>query len=187
MYMVVTTPTDDALQEHHFEESQTGMRNRLKQLRALLNVFDPHFYQFLSEWVGEGGREGGRERRREGGRKGEREGKGEREREGGRERNGEGGREGKGEGGREREREREGGLETRKRKRNKEQREREKRGGEREREIYCKLFFLFFLLSSENKEVNNLYFCFRWLLIHFKREFDYPVLMRLWEVHKTQK
>ena len=27
-----------------------------------------------------------------------------------------------------------------------------------------------------------MYFCFRWLLIHFKREFDYPVLMRLWEV-----
>ena len=36
---------------HHFEESQTGMRNRLKQLRALLNVADPQFYQFLSECV----------------------------------------------------------------------------------------------------------------------------------------
>jgi hypothetical protein len=66
---------------HHFEETQTGMRNRLKQLRALLNVADPEFYQFL-----------------------------------------------------------------------------------------------------KSKETNNLYFCFRWLLIHFKREFEYPVLMRLWEV-----
>ncbi len=37
------------LQEHHFEMSQLGMRNRLKQLRALLNITDPQLYQFLSE------------------------------------------------------------------------------------------------------------------------------------------
>ena len=36
------------LQGHHFEVSQMGMRNRLKQLRAVLNVSDPKFYQFLS-------------------------------------------------------------------------------------------------------------------------------------------
>lgn len=34
----------------------------------------------------------------------------------------------------------------------------------------------------ENHESGNLYFCFRWLLIHFKREFSFPDIMRIWEV-----
>jgi hypothetical protein len=35
--------------QHHFEETQQTMRWRLKQLRALLNVSDPDFYQYLKE------------------------------------------------------------------------------------------------------------------------------------------
>ncbi|CAD5122514.1 DgyrCDS10937 [Dimorphilus gyrociliatus] len=31
----------------------------------------------------------------------------------------------------------------------------------------------------------NMYFCFRWLLIIFKREFKFPEIMRLWEVYWT--
>ena len=56
------------------------MRNRLKQLRALLNITDPELYQFLSEWR-EGGREGvggsvgGGRREGGGGREGAREGR----------------------------------------------------------------------------------------------------------------
>ena len=34
----------------------------------------------------------------------------------------------------------------------------------------------------ENHDSGNLYFCFRWLLIHFKREFSFPDIMTLWEV-----
>lgn len=37
-------------------------------------------------------------------------------------------------------------------------------------------------VSLEKKEAQNLYFCFRWLLISFKREFDYSDVMTLWEV-----
>ncbi|CAH1250004.1 TBC1D15 [Branchiostoma lanceolatum] len=37
----------------------------------------------------------------------------------------------------------------------------------------------------ESKESANMYFCFRWLLIQFKREFSFPDIMRLWEVHWT--
>lgn len=32
------------------------------------------------------------------------------------------------------------------------------------------------------KDSENMYFCFRWLLVWFKREFSYPDIMRLWEV-----
>lgn len=35
---------------------------------------------------------------------------------------------------------------------------------------------------AETQDSSNMYFCFRWLLIHFKREFSYPDTMRLWEV-----
>jgi len=38
----------------------------------------------------------------------------------------------------------------------------------------------------ESKESGNLYFCFRWLLIWFKREFSYSDTMRLWEVLWTK-
>ncbi|XP_046400204.1 TBC1 domain family member 17 isoform X2 [Ischnura elegans] len=34
----------------------------------------------------------------------------------------------------------------------------------------------------EKKEADNLFFCFRWLLILFKREFSYQDIMTLWEV-----
>ncbi|XP_074662893.1 TBC1 domain family member 15-like [Tubulanus polymorphus] len=37
----------------------------------------------------------------------------------------------------------------------------------------------------ESHESSNMYFCFRWLLIMFKREFSFPQIMRLWEVHWT--
>eukprot|EP01136_Pigoraptor_vietnamica_P003611 Opistho-1_new@33048 len=34
----------------------------------------------------------------------------------------------------------------------------------------------------EEHDASNLYFCFRWLLILFKREFAFGEVMRLWEV-----
>lgn len=34
----------------------------------------------------------------------------------------------------------------------------------------------------EKNESSNMYFCFRWILILFKREFSFPNVMRLWEV-----
>jgi len=34
----------------------------------------------------------------------------------------------------------------------------------------------------DSQESSNMYFCFRWLLILFKREFSFPDIMRLWEV-----
>jgi len=37
------------------------------------------------------------------------------------------------------------------------------------------------------KESGNLYFCFRWMLIWFKREFNYSDTMNLWEVLWTKK
>lgn len=39
----------------------------------------------------------------------------------------------------------------------------------------------------EVKESGNLFFCFRWLLIWFKREFSYTDTMTLWEVLWTKK
>nr|XP_002123783.3 TBC1 domain family member 15 [Ciona intestinalis] len=37
----------------------------------------------------------------------------------------------------------------------------------------------------EEKESSNLYFCFRWLLIRFKREFSFEDIQTLWEVSWT--
>jgi len=37
------------------------------------------------------------------------------------------------------------------------------------------------------KESGNLYFCFRWLLIWFKREFEWNDTMKIWEVFWTKK
>ncbi|XP_078000434.1 TBC1 domain family member 15-like isoform X2 [Glandiceps talaboti] len=37
----------------------------------------------------------------------------------------------------------------------------------------------------DSKDSSNLYFCFRWLLIKFKREFSFADIMRLWEVMWT--
>ena len=39
----------------------------------------------------------------------------------------------------------------------------------------------------DSKESGNLYFCFRWLLIWFKREFEFSDTMRVWEVFWTKK
>ncbi|XP_026732444.1 TBC1 domain family member 15 isoform X1 [Trichoplusia ni] len=36
------------------------------------------------------------------------------------------------------------------------------------------------------KDSGNMYFCFRWLLVWFKREFSYRDIMRLWEVLWTE-
>jgi hypothetical protein len=35
---------------------------------------------------------------------------------------------------------------------------------------------------SEKAEALNLFFCFRWVLIAFKREFSFNEVLRLWEV-----
>jgi TBC1 domain family member 15 len=32
----------------------------------------------------------------------------------------------------------------------------------------------------------NMYFCFRWILILFKREFTFPDIMKLWEVIRVR-
>lgn len=37
----------------------------------------------------------------------------------------------------------------------------------------------------EKNDSSNMYFCFRWILILFKREFSFPDIMRLWEVLLT--
>lgn len=34
----------------------------------------------------------------------------------------------------------------------------------------------------DTRDSGNLFFCFRWLLVLFKREFNYPDVLRLWEV-----
>lgn len=34
----------------------------------------------------------------------------------------------------------------------------------------------------EKNDSSNMYFCFRWILILFKREFTFPDIMRLWEI-----
>lgn len=39
----------------------------------------------------------------------------------------------------------------------------------------------------ESHDSGNFYFCFRWLLIVFKREFSFPDIQRLWEVLWTDK
>ena len=42
-----------------------------------------------------------------------------------------------------------------------------------------------FYAYLDAKDSGNLYFCFRWLLIWFKREFAFTDVMRLWEVMWT--
>ena len=39
-----------------------------------------------------------------------------------------------------------------------------------------------FFAYLDDKDSGNLYFCFRWLLIWFKREFAFADVLRLWEV-----
>lgn len=42
--------------------------------------------------------------------------------------------------------------------------------------------FTLFVYSAESQDSGYLYFCFRWLLIRFKREFSFQDVLRLWEV-----
>jgi len=44
-----------------------------------------------------------------------------------------------------------------------------------------------FSLYLEKNESSNMYFCFRWILILFKREFTFPDIMKLWEVRIRNK
>lgn len=44
-----------------------------------------------------------------------------------------------------------------------------------------------FLSPPEVQESGYLYFCFRWLLIRFKREFSFQDVLRLWEVSVVLK
>ena len=39
--------------------------------------------------------------------------------------------------------------------------------------------------NAESKESLNLFFCFRWLLVLFKREFTFEKIQRLWEVRPS--
>ncbi len=43
-----------------------------------------------------------------------------------------------------------------------------------------------FSLYLEKNDSSNMYFCFRWILILFKREFQFPEIMRMWEVLWTE-
>ncbi|XP_015756746.1 PREDICTED: TBC1 domain family member 15-like [Acropora digitifera] len=45
---------------------------------------------------------------------------------------------------------------------------------------------VYFILFKEH-DSGNMYFCFRWLLITFKREFSFPDIMLLWETLWSQK
>lgn len=44
------------------------------------------------------------------------------------------------------------------------------------------LRFLVLVSSTESQDSGYLYFCFRWLLIRFKRELSFTDVLRLWEV-----
>ncbi len=41
-------------------------------------------------------------------------------------------------------------------------------------------------ISSDRTDSLNLFFCFRWILIAFKREFKFTDVIRLWEVSLFQ-
>ena len=41
---------------------------------------------------------------------------------------------------------------------------------------------ILYCLSAVQHDADNLYFSFRWLLVSFKREFNYEDVMRVWEV-----
>eukprot|EP00088_Acartia_fossae_P057884 TRINITY_DN6757_c0_g1_i1.p1 TRINITY_DN6757_c0_g1~~TRINITY_DN6757_c0_g1_i1.p1 ORF type:complete len:680 (-),score=141.56 TRINITY_DN6757_c0_g1_i1:151-2190(-) len=53
--------------------------------------------------------------------------------------------------------------------------------------VILKYIDISFYNYLESKESGNLFFCFRWLLICFKREFNYSDTMQLWEVLWTKK
>lgn len=55
-------------------------------------------------------------------------------------------------------------------------------------QLYCLLCCIEPELASylEHHESSNMSFCFRWLLIWFKREFDYNKIFILWEVLWTE-
>uniref|UniRef100_A0A8C7M7M8 TBC1 domain family member 15 n=1 Tax=Oncorhynchus kisutch TaxID=8019 RepID=A0A8C7M7M8_ONCKI len=49
--------------------------------------------------------------------------------------------------------------------------------------LFCVCFDLFTLICPSDS--GYMYFCFRWLLIRFKRELSYPDVLRMWEVMWT--
>jgi hypothetical protein len=51
-------------------------------------------------------------------------------------------------------------------------------------QLYCLLSVTLPDLATylEKHDSGNMFFCFRWLLVLFKREFSYQNIMRLWEV-----
>ena len=51
--------------------------------------------------------------------------------------------------------------------------------------FFCIYFQFYSYLDA--KDSGNLYFCFRWLLIWFKREFPFSDVMRIWEVLWTDQ
>jgi len=53
--------------------------------------------------------------------------------------------------------------------------------------VILKYIDISFFNYLDCKESGNLFFCFRWLLINFKREFNYSDTMQLWEVLWTKK
>jgi len=53
--------------------------------------------------------------------------------------------------------------------------------------VILKFLDLSFYNYLESKDSGNLFFCFRWLLIWYKREFTYTDTMKLWEVIWTKK
>lgn len=48
--------------------------------------------------------------------------------------------------------------------------------------IYIYIYNVLVHVHVESHEALNMYFCFRWLLVHFKREFVLADVMRIWEV-----
>ena len=47
---------------------------------------------------------------------------------------------------------------------------------------YIYFSYIFYTLPAVQHSADDLYFCFRWLLVTFKREFNYEEVMRVWEV-----
>lgn len=48
--------------------------------------------------------------------------------------------------------------------------------------VYSVCLLRLFVYSAESQDSGYLYFCFRWLLIRFKREFSFQDILRFWEV-----
>ena len=55
------------------------------------------------------------------------------------------------------------------------------------RGMSASFFYIAFVSLADSQESSNLYFCFRWLLICFKREFSMDNTLVLWEVRIRDK